>query len=302
MDCPLCNGRRKEKLYTDLTDVENGIQGLYTISRCLTCGLVYLSKRPVHKSFAYLYPQDYHARVENREAVLPRILYEQKYGFEFRRIRKILDHVPASLIDIGCGSGGLLLEMKRLWGGRCRLAGVELAVPQTVDLTKSGIKMFIGKIEDLRAPQQFEIVTMYHVLEHVYNPVVVLKTSKKWVADDGILIGEVPDFDSPWRDVFSKYWGGMQIPRHMTFFTQATLKNALDRAGFELLSVRNVYDPGDLAVSLNNFLVSHLSPRTRPRQSWAYLPLMILTVPISLFITKVLQFPCTLMFTATLKR
>ena len=302
VNCPLCSGRQKETLYSDLTDVENGIWGLYTISRCLSCGLVYLSKKPTHNSFPHLYPQDYHARIENREAVLPRILYEQKYGFEFRRLRKILDHIPASLVDIGCGSGGLLMELKRHWGGRCRLAGVELAAPTTIDLAKNGIKMFIGKIEDLKAPQQFEIVTMYSVLEHVYNPVAVLKTSKKWLIGDGILIGEVPDFDSPWRDVFSKYWGGMQIPRHMTFFTRATLKSVMEKAGFKLLSARSIYDPGDLAVSLNNFLISHLSPRTRPRQSWAYLPLMILTAPISLIMTKVLKFPCTLLFTARMKK
>jgi len=298
VDCPLCGDKYKEDLYTNLTDVESGISGVYTISRCRRCDLVYLSQRPSQKSLPNLYPQDYHARVENREAVLPRILYEQKYGFEFRRIQKILRRIPKSLIDIGCGSGGMLLQMKRHWGDRCRLAGVELAQPNTVDLGKDGIDLYLGKIEDIYPPNQFEVATMYHVLEHVYDPIEVLKTTKKWLNDDGVMIGEVPDFNSPWRRVFSQYWGGMQIPRHMTFFTHTSLELVLDKAGFKLLTVRNVYDPGDLAVSVNNLLISNISPRTRPRQSWLYLPLMVISSPISLIMTKILQFPCTLMFTA----
>lgn len=297
VDCPICGSGIKEPLYRDMRDVEDGIAGRYAISRCRKCGIVYLSVRPTRKSLPQCYHHDYHVRVEGGTGIIAKFIYRLKHFMEYRRLMQTIGHVPKSLLDVGCGSGGFLMELYRQWGSSCRLAGIELATPTTVEFPKSGIDFFIGSIEKLRPARQYEIVTMYELLDHVYDPVKALHAASKWLVDGGLLIGKVPHFNSPWRKVFPRHWDGLQISRHMTFFDDITIRKVLSK-DFKVLSVSNEYNPGDLGVSLCNWLVSSLSPGTRPRQSPLYLPLMLLTSPFSLFMVKVLKTPCNLVFTA----
>ncbi len=297
VDCPLCGADDKEPLYRDMCDVEDGIAGRYTISRCKKCGIIYLSVRPTRKSLPQCYHHDYHVRVEGGTGTVAKFIYKLKHFMEYRQLMQTIGHVPKSLLDIGCGSGGFLWELHRQWGSGCRLSGIELASPTTVDFPKTGIDFLIGNIEKLRPVRKYEIVTMYELLDHVYDPVKALHAASKWLVDGGFLIGKVPHFNSPWRKVFPRHWDGFQISRHMTFFDDITIRKVLSN-DFEVLSVSNHFDPGDLGVSLCNWIVSSLSPGTRPRQSFIYLPLMILTAPISLFMVKVLRAPCNLVFTA----
>jgi SAM-dependent methyltransferase len=300
--CPLCNSHRKKPLYKDLVDVEDGIPGKFTISKCLNCGLVYLSVRPTETTLPYCYKQDYHVRVESRRANITRYLYSLKHKHDFQLLKHIVNHVPKSLLDIGCGSGGLLLEIQRKWGNRCHLAGIDLAPPDSNELSNAGIKLFIGNLELMKVVSQYEIVTMNEVLEHVYDPVKALIAASRWLASDGLLIGEVPNFRSPWRKIFPYHWQGFQIPRHMTFFDEITIDKVLNNAGFRLISTGNRINPGDIGVSLCNLIMNQIAPGVRSRQSILYIPLMILTAPIVFFMDKILHTPGILEFVAVKKK
>jgi SAM-dependent methyltransferase len=298
IDCLVCGSKSHKAIYKNLVDVEDGVPGAYTISRCKNCGFVFLSVRPTIKSLAQCYPHDYHARVENWSGKISRFLYTLKYYFEYRRLNEIVGHVPQSMLDIGCGSGGLLLELRRRWGRSCHLAGLDQAASTTTDLPKAGVDLYVCDIGKFHSSKKYEIVTMNEVVEHVYNPVKTLKTVRILLKKGGLLIGEVPHFKSPWLKVFPRHWGGFQIPRHMTFFDDATITKVLQTAGFRVIATGNRYSPGDLGVSLCNWIVNNLQPDSRPRRSPIYLPLMILTAPISLFMHILFHVPCNLEFVA----
>jgi SAM-dependent methyltransferase len=302
VNCPLCRNASKKVLYRDLADVEDGVIGKYTISMCLNCGLSYLSVRPTEKSLPYCYYQDYHVRVESRRAPVTQYLYTLKHRHDSQLIKRIIKRVPKSLLDIGCGSGGLLLELSKQWGKRCKLAGIELAPPASEKLTGAGIKLYIGSLEKMKPHGKFEVVTMNEFLEHVYNPVKALKSASSWLKDDGLLIGEVPDFGSPWRRIFPRHWQGFHVPRHMTFFNKKTIGMVLEAAGFELLSTGNRFNPGDISVSLCSLLINKLAPGVRPRHTILYIPLMLLTAPLSIFMDKILHAPGILEFVAVKKK
>jgi SAM-dependent methyltransferase len=302
VDCPLCGSKEKKPLYRNLTDVEDGIPGIYTISRCSGCGLIYLSTRPSEKSLPECYRRDYHVRVESRRKIFSRFLYGLKHKHDAQLVQRIIGHTPKSLIDIGCGSGGFLMELRRRWGKRCRLAGIDLAAPVSDDLVKAGIDLYIGSLERMRPVRQFDLVTLNEVLEHVYNPVKALRAASGWLKNGGFLIGEVPHFNSPWRKIFPYYWQGFQIPRHLTHFDEKTMTMVLQAAGYEVRSMGNRFNPGDISVSLCSLIVNRLAPGTRSRQSWLYIPLMVLTAPLSLFMYYFVHAPAILEFVAVKRK
>jgi SAM-dependent methyltransferase len=302
VDCPLCRSKIKKPLYIDLVDVEDFIPGKYDISECLHCGLIYLSTRPTEISLPYCYRKDYHVRLESSRSKISKFLYSLKHQQDYYAIYRILHHIPNSLIDIGCGSGGLLLELRRRWGKRCNLAGIDLAPPPTDILNSAKIDFFIGNLEKIRPVRKYEIVVMNEILEHVYDPVRALRVASRWLTEDGLLIGEVPHFESPWRKIFPNHWQGFQIPRHMTFFNENTIAKVLDMAGFKLISTGNRFNVGDISVSLCNLLINRFASGIRPRYSNLYIILMILTAPLSVFMFYIVHAPAILEFVAVKKK
>ncbi len=120
-------------------------------------------------------------------------------------------------------------------------------------------------------------VILYGVLEHLADPRAALQRIHTLLRGGGVLVGDVPNWASGWRKLFPRHWAGQQIPRHQTMFTPESLRAMLDAAGYEL---RYVFDPGDLSVSLCNWLVDRLGLRTPPRQVWFFFPLAIFSAPI----------------------
>lgn len=301
INCPLCSSSSHLPLYHDLSDVEDCIPGKYTISRCRSCGLVYLSTRPTENTLPNCYPKDYHVRVESQKSEFTQFLYSFKYTSAVSQLEQIIGKIPVSLIDIGCGSGRLLLALRNKWGSQCRLAGIDLAHPATNELEESGIKLYIGSVEKLRPSRQFQVVIMYEILEHVYNPVIALRSAGRWLKKDGILIGEVPHFHSPWRKIFPRHWQGFQIPRHMTFFDEASIEKVLDKAGYTLIKTENHYIPGDFGVSLCNVFATSFFPGQRSRQLPIFIPCMLLTEPVTLLSYWLFNIPTILSFVAKKK-
>jgi hypothetical protein len=146
------------------------------------------------------------------------------------------------------------------------------------------------------------VVVMNQTLEHLPNPVEELRRVADHLSPGGHLVGEVPNWDSPWRKLFPRHWGGLQIPRHQTFFTSATLESVLTNSGFKLKRLMPLTDPGDLGVSLCNWISDQMRLPTPPRQSWLYLPSMIASAPLVLLQVLVLPRTATLGFAAVKAR
>jgi SAM-dependent methyltransferase len=83
------------------------------------------------------------------------------------------------------------------------------------------------------APQSFEVVTMWHVLEHVHQPLQVLREAHRLLVPSGLLLIEVPNLASLGFQWFGEAWYGLELPRHLSHFTPQTLQAMLRRAGFQ---------------------------------------------------------------------
>jgi SAM-dependent methyltransferase len=143
------------------------------------------------------------------------------------------------LLDFGCGGGSYLRRMAELgW----RVAGVDVSpvVARSVR-DELGIDIHLGSLPhpDL-APGSFDVITMWQSLEHVHEPLAVLRAAYELLSPGGRIVVAVPNYESHAAKWFGEYWFGLDLPRHLTHFTRGTLVPVLRAAGFRVESVRGL--------------------------------------------------------------
>lgn len=276
--CPTCGGSPPEEIVTHLVDVEDRVDGTYDIGRCPRCRLIYLCLRPSPESLQQCYPVDYHVHDVTRQGFLPRMIYGLRSRLRRRRVVAATHGRFASLLEVGCGDAALLRHFDRTCPPAIRLTGIDL---QAREIDQGRLRVTSGDFENADIDGTYDAVVMFNVLEHLPNPVGSLRKIRDRMPPGGVLYGEVPDWNSIWRRLFPRHWQGLQIPRHMTHFERATLQHVLECAGFEDVRIHGLFDPGDLGVTLCNWMADQLRLATPPRRAWFFLPVVLTTAPIA---------------------
>ncbi len=134
------------------------------------------------------------------------------------------------LLDFGCGSGGFLARMHAQgW----HVTGVDASAAAVAEVREVlGLEAFHGTLPHPRlVPGSFDVVTMWESLEHLHQPLDALRHARTLLASGGRLYVSVPNIEGlPFR-WFGEAWTGLDLPRHLTHFSPATLRAMLDRAG-----------------------------------------------------------------------
>jgi len=290
-------------MQTQLNDIEDRTPGEYDVSRCSQCQLIYLSRRPDDASLPHCYPQDYHTRVDRASNPLLRVLFRILHHIRMRQLCRWRTPEMNSLLEIGCGDNRFLSFLETQWGRDYRLAGIDFVVDRKQLAPRSKINLVAGEIDKLDTLESAgltdgaDMIIAYNVLEHLPHPVDTLRRLSGLMKKGGVFIGQVPDWDSPWRRVFPRHWNGLHVPRHLIFFDRKSLQKTLEAAGLRVERIENVFEPGEFSVSTSNWITDTLKLKTRPRQAWFSLPLMLIGAPFVIS-TVALGLPCALGFVA----
>ncbi len=137
-------------------------------------------------------------------------------------------------LDVGCGNGVYLLLLKGLgW----EVAGFDRENHTVPEVEAAGIPVHTGSLEELasRRHGSFELITMWHVLEHLENPRATLGWIRRLLAPEGLLMLEVPNCRSLAAKIFGRHWIGYDLPRHLSHFSVTTARRILDEAGFTVV-------------------------------------------------------------------
>jgi 2-polyprenyl-3-methyl-5-hydroxy-6-metoxy-1,4-benzoquinol methylase len=238
--CLLCGGERKLPVL-EAADPTPGGPGLrFAVVRCGECGLQFTSPRPDVSTIGRFYPAEY--RPHHRARVKSRHSRRGKLAVLFGRVserRGMPWHGRGRLLDFGCGGGAYLARMHRQgW----TVTGLD-ASAETAERARSavGVPVLFGTLphSDL-SPESFDVVTMWGSLEHVHDPLAVLTAARRLLAPGGRLFVAVPNIDSTAFRWFGAAWFGLDLPRHLTHFTPATLRRMLERADFRVTALRPI--------------------------------------------------------------
>jgi SAM-dependent methyltransferase len=277
--CPLCGATAARRLCT-MRDLALGVPGEFPLARCEGCGLLYQNPRVRADQLGQAYPPEYgpHARepelgrtirrldAGGRWFLATRLGYahlrpEQVSAAErlraLRRARKYRDVFPAwrgqgRLLDVGCASGKFLRGMGAVgW----RLSGIEFDPEAVVKARAVTPDVFEGDPVDAPfAPASFDLVTAFHVIEHLPDPLGALRRMVEWLAPGGQMIVEVPNAGGVGARVFGRYWSGLDFPRHLVHFTPATMAAMVERAGGRVERAGHRTKPRYLIRSLRHLL------------------------------------------------
>lgn len=199
----------------------------WQLLRCTGCALVLESPRPTWASVVAMFSEqpEYLDRPEDQATKRQLIAAQAGRVYNISRFKP----VPGRLVDVGCGSGFFLACAQErgweAWGTEISTAAVAYA-RGALDL-----KVETGGLATLPAAS-FDAATMYHTLEHVDDPVVVLREIHRVLRADGLLVIEVPNlasFDAWWK---GEKWEGWAWPTHLFHFTPHTLTTTLLAGGF----------------------------------------------------------------------
>ena len=239
--CDLCGGASREPFAGGRDFELRTCRNEWTFVRCRSCGHVWLDPRPSIDSLTTIYPRSYYAY--SYEAI-PWIARTGKAMLDRRKIGAIMREVSRpveSYVDIGCGTGRYLRVMAARGTARSAIHGLELDAATVAQLRREGFQAHHARVEtcDQIPANSIDLATMFHVIEHVASPAVVLDRIANWLVPGGILALETPNIESfDARRFRDRWWGGYHFPRHWHLFSAETLQDLLRRHGFEPVAVR----------------------------------------------------------------
>ena len=214
---------------------------IYFICKCKQCGLIFTNPRPTISSIANYYPTFYPSYRENEIPYTNHIIVflTQKLLFVYRKVfennSKFFQLSKGKILDIGCGNGQFLnYRKKEGWN----TFGIDLS-PAAIEKTqKLGIQALCTSLENAHFPNEsFDFITLNHVLEHLYDPILCLKECNRILKYNGKILITVPNFDSVDLHLFKQYWDGLDCPRHLYHFTPKKLQELLEKTGFVIKEI-----------------------------------------------------------------
>lgn len=197
------------------------------------------------------------------------------------------------LVDVGCG-GGLFAAMMRERG--LPVLGLETSrAAAKVAWETNRVAVICGDLAHSPVVNEScAAVTMFHVLEHLHDPVGYLHSARALLRPNGRLIVQIPNASSWQFLMFGEYWNGVDVPRHLINYRQKDIENLLDYCGFEVIR-RKQFSLRDNPAGFASSVAPSLDPMARRvrgiKESTAvklvkdalYMALVIGSLPFTLF-------------------
>jgi len=250
--CELCGRAPTEHLLTT-HDMGWRAPGEFSLVRCTHCDLIITTPRPVPASMPRYYADWYsHKTLAEQHEELRKAPYH-KY-VKWMRL-KVLEKTgrlqqDAKVLDVGGGFGAQLEYYMDRRGMEATLLDFDPAVTENA-MIKDRATIMSGDLLDADLPENhFDLVTLYETLEHVYQPKATLEAALRVLKPGGRLVVEVPDYGSPFRKLFGRFWFATMVPVHLHHFTKPSLQKVVKAAGFEPLRHVAVYTPFETSASI----------------------------------------------------
>lgn len=236
--CPVCESKNfHETLVAKDYTVS---QEEFPVYECDTCGLRFTQEIPDEESIGAYYQAESYISHSNTSKGLISSLYQMVRDITLRNKLKLVNRVSGrdqgKLLDIGCGTGEFLGTMK---GAGWDAQGLE-PDPGARQQAIANHDLKVDEPESLFSLEanQFDVISMWHVLEHVHRLKPYLTQINKLLKADGNLLIAVPNYTSRDAQHYGAHWAAYDVPRHLYHFSPDSMDRLLGEQGFEVIAYR----------------------------------------------------------------
>ncbi len=248
MQCKICGNSTNNERH-QVREQMFGYGDAFDYFLCTDCGVLQIETPPTDLS--RYYPEDYYAfdrdqrerrggltrllvRCRDRHALrygglVGRALYRRKPHVELRSLARLELSPRSRILDVGCGSGGLLYALEGL--GFESLLGID-PFSQPCSNGRGGVQILDQSIDQL--DDEFDLIMFHHSFEHAPDPLQLLQGAQRLLRPHGTCLIRVPTVSSfAWRH-YGVHWVGLDAPRHHFLFSTEGMARLAGVAGFEI--------------------------------------------------------------------
>jgi SAM-dependent methyltransferase len=239
MRCPVCEYPNAKPHYQMMDRFFEVSTEEFLLYRCGSCGLLFQDEEGIENRLAGFYPPGYWWQGGGRISSLEGAYRE--WVVRRDQLKFVLSMFPSEgqrLLDIGCGGGTFVKVALQAGFDAYGLEQSEEAVH--IGQSNAPGRIFPGMEQDLISRgEQFDVLTLFHALEHMTDPFRYLKDLRKLLRRPGKVIIQVPNSASLQARLFGSRWYGLDCPRHVYNYTTFSLLHLLGRAGYRIHRVRH---------------------------------------------------------------
>ncbi len=208
----------------------------FTLNQCVNCEFVFTNPRPTIEEIGpYYKSEEYYSHHDDSHSIVS-LVYNYIRNVNIKRKLSLVEKVSGNkgtLLDYGCGAGLFVkAAMKAEWNA----SGVE----PNEDARKVAKKhsLSVSSPEQLNSIKEktFDVITLWHVLEHLHDIEKVIPKLKLLLKDDGILVIAVPNIDSWDAKKYKEKWAAFDVPRHLFHFSSKTIEKLFSKFGMRLVN------------------------------------------------------------------
>ncbi len=231
--CPVCGG----------TDLKEHIQCRdYTVSKryfhivkCGKCSFVFTNPRPKAEDIGHFYKAEAYISHSDTSRTL---IYKLYHKVRKRTLKQKLNLISrlnggktGKILDVGCGTGYFLQTTKEAgWD----VAGIEVnAEARAAAISKVGNTVLDSVFNENRKGH-FNVITLWHVLEHLHLLNETMEKLKELCADNGRIILALPNIDSIDSERYGEFWDAYDVPRHLYHFNQKSIRTLAEKHGMSI--------------------------------------------------------------------
>jgi len=250
-NCPVC----QNNTFVEFLKVQDYTvsQEKFTIQECKNCSFKFTNPRPDLTQIGdYYKAESYISHTNTSKGLIAKLYHSvRKYTLKGKlNLINSLSPTKGKLLDVGCGTG-MFLNVCRENGWTVNGIEPDGGARQIAEeINKAAIET---EILSSFKNETFEIITMWHVLEHVHLLNETIDWLKERLNEKGYLIIAVPNHESKDAEIYQEHWAAYDVPRHLYHFSQKSIKQLFEQKGFSLKET--------LPMKFDSFYVSMLSTK-----------------------------------------
>ncbi|MCB0804787.1 MAG: class I SAM-dependent methyltransferase [Bacteroidales bacterium] len=234
-ECPVCSSKHQNK-FLESSDYFLSKKP-FSINQCSDCGFLFTNPRPKDVDLPAYYDSKEYISHSNTKTGTVSKLYQLVRNYTLgKKVQLITKYIPeGKVLDIGCGTGEFLFTMQQ---SGFEVSGIEPnPEARKFGQEKHGLTVYPEEHLEKFQETKFEVITMWHVLEHVSDLQNRMKQLKKLLHQSGILIIAVPNPASMDAAIYKKFWAAYDLPRHLFHFRKEDIKNLANQHGFNIIKI-----------------------------------------------------------------